>query len=423
LEQSLFVEQYILSIPRFSQDKHTLKDLQKFLVKLGNPQQGKKIIHVAGTNGKGSVCAYLHSILRASGIQVGLFTSPHLITMRERIKINDEMVSEDQFITAFKTIKENITNFHPTFFEFLFLMAMLIFDKTGMECLILETGLGGRLDATNAIREKDLTIITPISFDHMEHLGTTLTAIAGEKLGILRPGVPVISAAQEPDVMNLIAKKAAEYESQFTVINNNAIKINKIASKSIDFSYQYRYDIVVRTTLSTKALYQIENVSLAIHSALIFNDERISVKSITDGLKQTVWPGRMEELDSGIIIDGAHNENGILAFLNTVKSITCKGRKFLLFGGVREKQSREMLDILRKDAIFDEIIACVLDNPRSLGIEDYLSSFSPEQVYPSVKSGLLSLINQKQTNDLIFITGSLYLYSEAKMVLTEGTDD
>jgi len=416
-------EKYILSIPKFSQDKHNLEDLQQFLAKLGNPQLGKKIIHVAGTNGKGSVCAYLHFIFQASGISTGLFTSPHLITMRERIKINDEIVSEDNFISAFEIVKKNITDFHPTFFEFLFLMAMLIFDDAGVECLILETGLGGRLDATNAIREKDLTIITPISFDHMEYLGTTLTAIAGEKLGILRVAVPVVSAIQEPDVMKFIEQKAAEYESPFTVINNNAIKINKIALKTIDFSYQYRYDIVVRTKLSTKALYQIENASLAIHSALIFNDERISIKSITDGLNQTVWQGRMEELDSGIIIDGAHNENGILAFMQTVKNIACEGRKFLLFGGVREKQSKKMIDILREDAIFDEIIACVLDNLRSLGSEDYKSSFLPEQVYPNVKSGLLLLINKKQTDDLIFITGSLYLYSEVIQVLTEGTDD
>ncbi|MCL2718073.1 MAG: bifunctional folylpolyglutamate synthase/dihydrofolate synthase [Lachnospiraceae bacterium] len=410
-------EQYILKIPRFTTEKHSLTDLRRFLSGLGDPHRGKKIIHVAGTNGKGSVCAYLQAIFSASGISAGLFTSPHLSSMRERIKINGCICTEEEFVAAFLTVKEKITDFHPTFFEFLFLMAMVIFDKTDIECLILETGLGGRLDATNVIEDKDLTIITPISYDHMEYLGTTLKEIAGEKAGIMRPGTPLVTSGQEAEVIDLLRDRAAEYDSPIAEINSNAIKINKIASKTIDFSYQYRYDIIVRIMLTTKALYQIENASLAIHSALIFNDERISIDSIKLGLGQTVWPGRMEEIETGIVIDGAHNEAGISAFVTSVKAIPCTGRKFLLFGGVREKRSREMITSLKKDGVFTEIITCPLNNPRSLTPEDFLALFPPGQIFTNVESGLAYLLKKKQAGDLIFITGSLYLYDEIKTLL------
>ena len=416
-------EQYILSIPRFSNAKHSLTDLRGLLEELGNPHHGKKIIHVAGTNGKGSVCAYLHSIFNASGIKSGLFTSPHLCSLRERIKIQNRLTTEEEFVTAFNTVKNKLENFHPTFFEYLFLMALLIFAKEDVECLILETGLGGRLDATNVLEDKDLTIITPISYDHMEHLGTTLTLIAGEKAGIMRPKVPLVTFNKDPEVITLLREKAMEIAAPLVEINDSAIKINKIATKTIDFSYQYRYDIIIRSILTTKALYQIDNASLAIHSALIFNDERISVESIQRGLNETYWPGRMEELKSGVIIDGAHNENGILAFVASVRAIPCNGRRFLLFSGVREKQSREMITILKEDSIFDEIISCSLDNPRSLTGDDLLDHFLPEQIYPDVENALSYLTKKKKQGDLIFITGSLYLYSEVKLLLTEGTND
>ncbi|MCL2051660.1 MAG: bifunctional folylpolyglutamate synthase/dihydrofolate synthase [Lachnospiraceae bacterium] len=417
-------ERYILSIPRFSAKKHSLADLRDFLNELGNPHKGKKIIHVAGTNGKGSVCAYLHAILRASGLTAGLFTSPHLVEMRERIKINDRIIALEEFIWAFETVKEKIKDFHPTFFEFLFLMAMLCFGKTKLQYLILETGLGGRLDATNVIDEKILTIITPVSYDHMEYLGTALGQIAAEKAGIMRPGVTLLTASQKAEVLGVLKEKAAENDVPIVPINKNAIKINKITSKSIDFSYQYRYDIVVRILLMTKALYQAENASLAIHAALCLGDDCVSTDSITSGLGQAVWPGRMEEIAPDIIIDAAHNEAGILAFIESVRLIPRKGRKFLLFGGAKDKQSQKIVAIIKEAKLFDEIIACQMNNPRTLLKGDLAELFPPGQIFTNVESGLASLLKQKQAGDLIFITGSLFLYSDLKLLLAdEVTDD
>ena len=187
---------YIEEIPRFTR-KHSLAHTREMLLFLGNPQNGKKIIHVAGTNGKGSVCAYLDAMLRAEGKSTGLFTSPHLVKMNERIVLNGKQISDEDFCEVFEETMQAVRRMqdagleHPTFFEFLFAMAMKAYDRAGMEYIVLETGLGGRLDATSSV-EPVACVITSIGLDHMEYLGDTVEQIAGEKAGIIKPGVPVV---------------------------------------------------------------------------------------------------------------------------------------------------------------------------------------------------------------------------------------
>ena len=202
--------EYLLSIPRFTK-KNTMEDTKAFLKRLGNPDQSFRIIHVAGTNGKGSVCAYMRRILEEAGYSVCVFTSPHLVDIRERFLIKGEMVTKTAFLKAFGQIydmipwdilsREDVFNesgklpegfYHPTFFEYLFFMACLMFRDAGPDYVILETGLGGRLDATNSVSHKELTVITRISLDHMEYLGDTPEKIASEKAGIMAKGTPVI---------------------------------------------------------------------------------------------------------------------------------------------------------------------------------------------------------------------------------------
>ena len=177
---------YINATPKFT-TKNSMEDTARFWAQLGYPAKNSKNLHIAGTNGKGSVCAYLCSVLRKAGISCGMFTSPHLVSMRERFVINGEMVSEEDFLYAFRVVmgevKRLATSYHPTFFELLFFMAMTLFEKYGVEYVVLETGLGGRLDATNVVEEKKLCVITSIGYDHMEYLGETLAQIAGEKAG------------------------------------------------------------------------------------------------------------------------------------------------------------------------------------------------------------------------------------------------
>ena len=188
---------YIEEIPKFT-SKNPLEHTKNLLARLGNPQNDRKVIHVAGTNGKGSVCAYLDSMLRTGGYHVGLFTSPHLVKINERFKIDGVMVSDEQFVKAFEKVRTIIKEAqadgldHPSYFETLFLMCMVIFQEAQVEYVVLETGLGGRLDATNTVDKPLACIITSISKDHVEYLGDTITQIAGEKAGIIKPGVPVI---------------------------------------------------------------------------------------------------------------------------------------------------------------------------------------------------------------------------------------
>lgn len=421
-------EEYILAIPRFVKKKHEPAELNNFIAAFCNPRQGTKVIHVAGTNGKGSVCAYLQAILSHAGITTGLFTSPHLTSLRERIQINGEAVTEEEFTAVFRTLKEKFAGaaeeIEPTFFEFLFLMALLIFEKRGVEYLILETGLGGRLDATNAINEKTLTVITRIGYDHMEHLGDTLELIAAEKAGIMRPGVPLVTIKQAPLVQETISQLAAKRGVPVELVLPDAIKIHEITNKTIDFSYQYRYDRIVRFLLAAKALYQTENASLAVHAAFTLSDPRITEEKIASGLFTMFWPGRMEEAAPGIIIDGAHNEDGIRAFIDSARVIPCTGKRYLLFGAAREKKSRAMISRLREAGFFREMIACSFNNPRSLTVAELKTEFESARVFADAGSALAYLRAKREKDDLIFVAGSLYLIAEIRQdILKRNTSD
>ncbi len=202
---------YINATPKFT-TKNRMEDTARFWARLGYPAKNSKVLHIAGTNGKGSVCAYLSSVLRKAGISCGMFTSPHLVSMRERFVINGEMVSEEDFLYAFRLVmgevKRLASAYHPTFFELLFFMAMTLFEKYGVEYAVLETGLGGRLDATNVVEEKKLCVITSIGYDHMEYLGETLAQIAGEKAGIMRSGVPVVYPEGQEEVIRVMEEYA-----------------------------------------------------------------------------------------------------------------------------------------------------------------------------------------------------------------------
>ncbi len=394
---------------------------------MGNPAMESRFLHVAGTNGKGSVCAYLRHILSEAGITVGMFTSPHLVTIRERIMINDRLVTEAEFVAAFQAVKEAAERFshyqnaafHPTFFEFLFYMAMKIFFRHAPEYIILETGLGGRLDATNAIPSPKVCVITPVGYDHMEFLGDTLPEIAGEKAGILKPGVPAVIWDEREEVTRKLTAAAAKTGCPLFPVKPPDIKILQIENKTIDFSFHSRYDMYVRLCLSTPAIYQTANAALAVRAAELLEDKRISWDLIRGGLLRTHWPGRMEEIEKQIFLDGAHNEDGIKAFLDTVRADGCRGKRFLLFGGVRDKQYGRITDMLIRSGLFAEAAAVPLLNSRSLSMEELTQVFGgcvclPAAVYEDVGAGFAALKRKKKDEDAIYITGSLYLAGQIK---------
>ena len=322
---------YIYNIPKFSK-KSSLANTRIMLDRIGFDENSKKIIHVAGTNGKGSVCAYLAGILGKVGKKTGLFTSPHLVRINERIVINGEEVTDSVFEDSFKRIKKISEDMvrdgfdHPSFFEFLFGMAMDIFKNSDTEYIILETGLGGRLDATNVITHPVMTVLTSISLDHTEILGDTYEKIAMEKAGIIKEGVPVLFINRRKDVTDVFMEKAREKNAPVTIIEPDDIKDIVIKDKNIDFCLHNKYYDNEIFSVQTKAEYQAENASLAATAAAMLSIDRTSVK---EGLSSVVWIGRMQRMDDGLVVDGGHNDDGIEHFLASVRKDGWKGRRIL----------------------------------------------------------------------------------------------
>ncbi len=439
--------------PKFTR-KHSPADTRAFLDALGAPDAGMKILHVAGTNGKGSVCNDLYYILQEAGYRVGLFTSPHLVSIRERIQINGEMISEEDFLSCFLKVEETAERLtagrsreekegtYPTFFELLFHMAMLWFKEQKPDYVILETGLGGRLDATNVVREKALTVITRIGLDHVEYLGNTVGEIAGEKAGILRPGVPVVYLEDPAEAAKVIGERAAllgadAFPIKKTDYNGELLK-NKVVAFS--FSYDYHYNsqapeesLQVQTVLPQAALYEAENAALAAAAAGLLRrkDERITPQAIQEGLRKALWPGRMEEWMPGVWLDGAHNEDGIRALLKTIAAMPMEqeGRRILLFSVVRDKAYDSMVRMIRDSGLFSYWVAAPLETARGLTEEelqdllgrkrsDDRESAAGERmqirICDDTAEALKTALALKGPKDQVFIAGSLYLVGEIR---------
>lgn len=423
-------ESYIYATPKFT-SKNSLEDTRRFLAHLGSPAQDRKILHVAGTNGKGSVCAYLCSVLQTAGISCGMFTSPHLVCMRERFRINGEIVSKERFLWAFLKVKEALktlpqplaaAGYHPTFFEFLFFMGMLLFADAGVEYVVLETGLGGRLDATNAVERKEICIITSIGYDHMEYLGETLSGIAAEKAGILQKDVPVVYLKKQEEVTRVIESCARKIGAKSCPLERNAIKEIKIENKTIDFSLHLLYYDYIGFTVSTSALYQVENASLAVQALSLLREERITAAILQQGIFEASWEGRMEEVLPSVYVDGAHNIDGIRAFLETVGVRPCAGNRILLYSSVRDKQYREAAAALAQAGYFKRICPVQMQGERALPLDELTDAFRPYtgfdiKPYDTLDAAYTEQVTHKNDTDEIYLVGSLYLVGEMKALL------
>lgn len=421
-------EQYILDIPKFA-GKHTLEDTKRLLEQTSGSKIRSRIVHVAGTNGKGSVCAYLRSILMESGYSVGMFISPHLESMRERISINCEMISEEEFAGCFEKIKKMADEKdHPSFFEFLFLMAMDYFAGKQPQYIILETGLGGRLDATNSIEKPDVCIITEIGYDHMEYLGNSISEIAAEKAGIMKPGVPVVFMDKRPESTEVLTEYAKKVKSPAIKIGKDNILNVNINNKSIDFSFHTGYYNYVSLLLDTVALYQTENAALAVAAAEVLKDKGITEASIRKGLRLAKWQGRMEEVMPDIYLDGAHNEDGIEAFLHTVQRDGCKGKRFLLFGVVRDKRYDGMIWQIIQSGLFNQAAITLLETDRSASIEELKTIWAQYteiicSFHVDAGEAYEHLLSLKEDGDLIYIAGSIYLIGQMKSLMRRKQND
>lgn len=431
-------DSFLNDIPRFTA-KHGMEETKKFLTFLGNPDENMKIIHVAGTNGKGSVCCYMQSVLLKAGYRVGLFTSPHLVRINERFCVDGKPISDGLFIEIFIETLRRICEYReegepyfPTYFEYLFFMAMILYDVYPVDYLILETGLGGRLDATNSVENPQVSVITEIGYDHMQYLGDTLEKIASEKAGIIKKNIPVVFFDKRQETTEVIKKKALEMDARAITVKKEAIENPRICgensgNKHIAFCFNSLYDKYVDLNLSTLAMYQTENASIAIQALEILRDKGadISELDIREGLISAKWDGRMEEIRPGIFVDGAHNIDGISAFLESTGQIECEGKKLLLFGVASDKQYPEIVRMLLESRQFAGIYAAVMDSSRSVSVSDMKTAFEdakdelgiiglPIKYYSDVRDAVTDIITMRKSGDIVFAAGSLYLVGEIK---------
>lgn len=420
---------YIETIPKFTV-KHPPEHTRELLSRLGNPQEGIKIIHVAGTNGKGSVCAYLNAMLLAGGKKTGLFTSPHLVCINERFQINGEDVSDEQFLDAFLKVEKAAKEYeaegegHPSYFETLFLMGMLIFKEAGVEYLVMETGLGGRLDATNVVEKPLACIITSISRDHTEYLGDTLEAIAGEKAGIIKAGVPVIYDASQPGPASVIAAKAKEMGSPAWPMEPSFYEMKTQSREGITFTFAYPGGEKAELAIPYVAKYQMMNASLVFYMMHILQDVHDIPKNVlAEGLSKIKWPCRMEMAAPGVIIDGAHNEDGIAQFVSTAGYFAKENEITILFTAVADKHYHEMIGEICEGIHPSHVVATQIDGSRVVPAEVLAEDFRKAGctdvcAEPEIGAAYEKALGKKGSG-MLFCVGSLYLAGELKAYLAK----
>lgn len=418
---------YIDETPKFTK-KNSLEHTRAFLKRLGDPQENMKILHVAGTNGKGSVCSFLASMLKAAGKRTGLFTSPHLVKINERFVVDEEEIGDEEFLEAFHTVMDCVREMreegypHPTYFELLFLIGMKIFEKAGVEYLVLETGLGGRLDATNSIAHPLVTVITSISLDHTEYLGDTIAAIAGEKAGIIKEGVPVVYDASCPESAEVIRKKAEELHAPAYGITSKMYKISKTTKKHIDFCIDCGYYDCIELTISSVAEYQVKNAAEAVTAIRVMEQGgEFSDEVIRSGIEKMRWQGRMEQVLPGVIIDGAHNEAGVEEFVKTARRLEADDPVTLLFAAVGDKDYRHMIETICRELRLERVIVTEVGGYRSVDVrkpEALFREFGQKQVTacPDVEEAFDEAMKEKG-DGILFCVGSLYLVGSIKSIL------
>ncbi len=393
-----------------------IKNIGNFLADIGNPHRTFKSVHIAGTNGKGSTAAYIDAIMRQAGYRTGIFTSPHLVDFRERIRVNGEKISKKYIISFIQSHKKVIEKNRITFFEVCTALAFCYFAYKRVDLAVVETGLGGRLDATNTLLP-ELSVITDISFDHTNILGNTLKKIAFEKAGIIKKGRPVLIGTMKPEPRKEIIRISKEREAPIICQKPDIVKI-------IDGGFRYDYGSekfsVTNLVSSLPGRHQISNSALAITAVNILNQNGYSINKhqIRRGLKSTFWPGRFEitKIRHGptIILDVGHNPAGIKAMTECFETDFSGRKADVIFGSVRNKNLEKIIKYIIRIARTVEITKLKTDRgvePRDIAMifekNKFIASVS-ESVYKSAKK----LIDSADSDDIIIICGSHFVVGE-----------
>ncbi len=401
--------EYIHSLSKFGK-KEGLDNIKLILKRLGDPHKKLKFVHIAGTNGKGSVSNMINNILISHGYKVGYYTSPYIEFFSERICINNTPIPPDMLVGYTKRVSEALNGVKPIEFEFITAMAMLYYYEQGCDIVVLETGLGGRLDSTNIIDAPLMSVITPIGYDHTAILGDTIEKIAAEKAGIIKHGSRVVVSPDiNPDALEVIRKKCADEGCELIVPSAAPINV----SFGLDYTvFEYKGTAY---KLPLKGKYQLGNAVCAIEAALGLKETLgIEEADIVNGLKSSLWKCRFEIFDKNptVVLDGAHNSHGIKALMESVELYFPDRKKIFVFSMLNEKDYTESIDMLLKCADFT--VATSVPSIRQTNAADIyieIKKHTSDCIYEPnpVKAYEYALQRAKKDDGVVFVFGSLYL--------------
>lgn len=399
--------QYLSSLQPFGYQPG-LESTRRLAAGVGSPHESLRFIHVAGTNGKGSTCAMLDAIYRASGLRVGLYTSPHLVRFNERIRVQGLSIPDDALARLVGRVRDTALRssppIQPTFFEFVTVVALLWFQESQVDLVVWETGLGGRLDATNIVTPL-AAIVTQVGMDHMNVLGPTLGHIATEKAGIFKPGVPALTSATDPDALAILEFKAREVGAPFLHVGPSAVD-------------HFRFDLALLGD------HQRSNGALAAATARMLRFLLpVSDEQLAAGFASVRWPGRLQLLRRGhqsVLVDGAHNRDGVAALRAALERHFPGRHPVLVLGMLADKEWRQMARQLVPVA--SRVITVPVQSPRSVSPSDLRAACMdaglarPVRAVPSLAEGLRACAAEP----FVLVAGSLYLVGEALECLGEA---
>jgi dihydrofolate synthase/folylpolyglutamate synthase len=412
------VVRYLMELPLFTK-KNEPANTRHLMELLGHPEERFKVIHIAGTNGKGSTCAFLARIFQETGLRTGLFTSPHLVRINERMQINGRMIPDEDFRKAFWRVSHAVSILkeeggqEPTYFESLFAMAMCWFEEQKIDLLICETGLGGRLDATNTIRRAEAEVITSIGLDHTKYLGDTVEQIASEKAGIIRKGVPCIYSAKDPASAGVIRETCMRMKAIPVPLEKEAYRILERTEGAIKVRLTMQDGRALDLAVPFNAAYQAENACLAALCALSLGVKEEAVKS---AVAHTKWPGRMEQIHKDVYLDGAHNPDGIREIAREIRRTARTRKVHLLTAVVSDKDHGEMVRELCDGVRYESIIVTTAGGGRKLDPQilagEFLASGEGSVMCVQDARQAYETACRNKGDGVLFCVGSLYLIGE-----------
>ena len=418
---------YITEVGNFGSN-YGLERTYKLLEHLGNPERDLKLIHIAGTNGKGSTTSMITEILMGEGYKVGMYTSPFIEEFEERIQINRNNIPKESLAILMDEIKVAVDKVieagynHPTEFEIITVLMLLYFKKENIDFGVIEVGLGGTLDSTNVIKPI-IQVITSISFDHTNLLGNTLEKIAREKAGIIKKGIPTVIYPQQEEVLKVIKNKCFEMDSELYIANNENLKFENIVN--LDKPYQLlKYNNEIDILLPLLGDLQLINLSVAMQAIEVLNNKNIidiSIANIVKSIKNVSWKGRLEVLSNNpyVVIDGAHNIQGIKTLSRNIKKYFKYENLYLILGILADKDVEEMIKIITPMA--KKVYSVTPNSIRgelAESLKDEVSKFNKNcKAFDKYEEAYLEALNDASEKDLILASGSLYMIGDMRKII------